>query len=135
MAFLFYCCNFNICFHLSTQDIDNPVNLWCFLESRKLVKGFLFLFTFLVCCHVSKMIDKLFKAPLHLFFWQISELIASAFSNNLSAENSKVSADPGIQRIQLLEFMWDTWLNLNVGVDTLTIRNLTTSVEIRLKTT
>ena len=39
-------------------------------------------------------------AVLHLHF---SKLIFFAFSNNLSAENSKLSADSRIQRIQLLE--------------------------------
>ena len=40
------------------------------------------------------------KMPLHL-----AELIFFAFSDNLSAENSKLSADSGIQRIQFLECM------------------------------
>ena len=45
------------------------------------------------------------KLSLHLHFQHIAELIFSAFSDNLSAENSKLSADSGIQRIQLLECM------------------------------
>ena len=40
------------------------------------------------------------KMPLHL-----AELIFFAFSDNLSAENAKLSADSRIQRIQLLECM------------------------------
>ena len=46
------------------------------------------------------------KKPLHLYFQHIAELIFFAFSENLSAENSKLSADSGIQRIKLLECMF-----------------------------
>ena len=40
----------------------------------------------------------------------VAELIVFAFSDNLSAENSKLSADSGIQRIQLLECMLENTL-------------------------
>ena len=40
--------------------------------------------------------------PLHLYF---SELIVFAFSDNLSAENSKLSAEFVLQLLQLLECM------------------------------
>ena len=40
-----------------------------------------------------------------LFLTHIEELTVFAFSDNLSAENSKFSADSGSQRNQLLECM------------------------------
>ena len=40
-----------------------------------------------------------------------TDLLVVAFSDNLSAENSKLSADSGIQGIQLLECM-DLWSNV-----------------------
>ena len=46
------------------------------------------------------------KMALHLYFLHIAELIVFAFSDSLSAENSKLSAESGLQRLQLLECMF-----------------------------
>ena len=58
------------------------------------------------CLHTLVFEDA--SSPLVLTYC-IAELIFFAFSDNLSAENSKLSADSGLQRIQLLECMVFRW--------------------------